>query len=1047
MSSITSQQTKLDLELVPKENRLNIDKCNGRIPHKLTPREPTFQLILDVIALTSCYPAFLITADVPEVYMHQFWNSVYKHDTFYRFKIDKKKRFKLTLEVFRDIFQIFPRVSGRDFDPLPFEEDTVSFLRELGHMLLSIRCINPRELLLLLSIGFYLERLVVLTSFVSPELKSFGRNKIRMHTSKDDYLINSLRFVSAKESTQIYGAILPECLTSPAMKESKAYKTYLGYATGVVPPKMAQKFKKASPSKKDSDLVPVDEEPVQKGKRVKRPAKKSTTKPAAGVVIREAPVETKSKSKEKEKVDVTRGKGIELLSEVALTEEAQMKEVRKKSLRDFHKTHPSGSGTVAEKPPSVDKITPIGNDEDDNKNDQDLSNEDSEQENESEEQVSDSEQEEESEDDDQEEEEFVHTPFPTDDKDDDNLESESDDVIKSDEKSDDVIKETTQEQVFEDAHVKIPTITKKIEVPLTSSSYVHVHHKVPRTQAPTLLTIPVFVITESSPVYTNIPQSSQTVTPLPILTTPNLPPTIETTNPLSTLLDFVSVFQFNDRITALEKEVAKLKKDPLHTQSFTARIKEQVKDQLPHILPKEVSNFAPPVIEKLIKESCDEVTLAKVSSQPHSTYEAASTLTEFELKKILLDKMEKSESYLAAPKHQDCYDSLKKSYDLDKAFFFSYDVHSLKRSRKDKDKDEDPSAGSDRGLKKRKLSKDAEPTTGLKKKDSTSGSSKGTKSQPKSSGKSVQSEEPVFEVADSDMPQDQEGNMGDNEDKPRKETASRRPTQNWLLTLAASTSTDKLLKDFDELMSTPIDFSGYILNGLKIKNLTQEILLGPAFRLLKGTHSNYVELEYDFKECYKALLEKLDWENPEGGDYLFDLSKPLPLITHGKHQRVPFKYFINNDLKYLQAGVSTMTYTTGIQSRGDVYSTKRILAVTHVKLMRKHGYGYLEEIVVRRADNVLYRFKEGDFPRLQINDIEDMLILVVQNWLINLLGDDVADFAIALRMFTRSLVIHKRVEDLQLGVKSYQKKINVTKPDTTRPDLIKRHPYTPYKDP
>ncbi|GKE64849.1 hypothetical protein Tco_1519010, partial [Tanacetum coccineum] len=59
--------------------------------------------------------------------------SVYKHDTFYRFKIDKKKRFKLTLEVFRDIFQIFPRVLGRDFDPLPSEEDIVSFLRELGH--------------------------------------------------------------------------------------------------------------------------------------------------------------------------------------------------------------------------------------------------------------------------------------------------------------------------------------------------------------------------------------------------------------------------------------------------------------------------------------------------------------------------------------------------------------------------------------------------------------------------------------------------------------------------------------------------------------------------------------------------------------------------------------------------------------------------------------------------------------------------------------------------------------------------------------------------
>nr|GEW71729.1 hypothetical protein [Tanacetum cinerariifolium] len=108
MSSIIAQQTKLDLELVPKENRLDISKCNGKIPHGLTPREPIFK-----------------------VYIHQFWNSVYKHDTFYRFKLDKKKRFKLNLEVFRYIFQICLRVPGRDFDALLSEEDIVSFLREL----------------------------------------------------------------------------------------------------------------------------------------------------------------------------------------------------------------------------------------------------------------------------------------------------------------------------------------------------------------------------------------------------------------------------------------------------------------------------------------------------------------------------------------------------------------------------------------------------------------------------------------------------------------------------------------------------------------------------------------------------------------------------------------------------------------------------------------------------------------------------------------------------------------------------------------------------
>ncbi|GJS33773.1 hypothetical protein Tco_0532155 [Tanacetum coccineum] len=399
----------------------------------------------------------------------------------------------------------------------------------------------------------------------------------------------------------------------------------------------------------------------------------------------------------------------------------------------------------------------------------------SKQENESKERESDSEQDEESDDDDQEEEEFdqeneseddemksdeeqgmddITDQFDTDARLEEPTETatgiihgEGNDTEMTEAQQSNENLETTQEQVVEDAHVTISIVPKKTEVPVTSSSRssdlaskflkildipqtdaeivspldVHVHHEVPRTQAPTLFTIPISVIPESSSVFTNIPQSSHTFTPTPIQATPTPPPKIETTSPLSNLPNFSSVFRFNDRITALEKEVVDLKKDPLHTQvaslvdnhldtrlgetrqefmnflseSLTARIKEQVKDQLPQILPQKVSNFAPPVIEKLIKESRDEVTLVNVSSQPQSTYEAASTLTEFELKKILLDKMEKSESYLTAPEHQDCYDGLKKSYTLDKDFFYSYNVYSLKRSRKDKDKDEDPSVGSD----------------------------------------------------------------------------------------------------------------------------------------------------------------------------------------------------------------------------------------------------------------------------------------------------------------------------------------------------------------
>ncbi|GKB26944.1 hypothetical protein Tco_0866345 [Tanacetum coccineum] len=417
-----------------------------------------------------------------------------------------------------------------------------------------------------------------------------------MHTSKDDYLINTLRFVSKKEASQIYGAVLPECLTSPEMKESKAYKTYLGYASGGVPPKVARKFKKASPSKKESKLAPGDDKPVKKGKRLKTRAKKSASKPATGIVIKEPHVETKSKRKEKEKVDVAHGKGMELLSEVALSKKAQMKEARKKSLRDFHKTHPSGSGMIVEKPPSVEKITPTvtsegtgdkpwvtdvtnddsseseskswGNDEDDSNNEQDSSGESSKQENDSDEHELDSKQDEESNDDDQEKEDFDQENKSEDDTATGIIQGEGNDAGMFEAQQGNENLETTQEQVVEDAHVTISNVPKKTEVLVTSSSCPsdlaskflnfsdipqtdaeivspldgHVHHEVPRTQVPTLLTIPVLVIPESSLVFTNIPQSSHTFTPTPIQTTPTPPPIIETTNPLSNLPDFSSVF-------------------------------------------------------------------------------------------------------------------------------------------------------------------------------------------------------------------------------------------------------------------------------------------------------------------------------------------------------------------------------------------------------------------------------------------------------------------------------------------------------------------------
>nr|GEZ59822.1 hypothetical protein [Tanacetum cinerariifolium] len=65
-----------------------------------------------------------------------------------------------------------------------------------------------------------------------------------------------------------------------------------------------------------------------------------------------------------------------------------------------------------------------------------------------------------------------------------------------------------------------------------------------------------------------------------------------------------------------------------------------------------------------------------------------------------------------------------------------------------------------------------------------------------------------------------------------------------------------------------------------------------------------------------------------------------------------------------------------------VYSRRRIIAVTRLTIMKKYDYGHLEEI--------------------------------------------------------------ERVEDLQLGVKSYQKKLNLTKPDAYRSNLRNKTAYTSY---
>ncbi|GKA76307.1 hypothetical protein Tco_0782768 [Tanacetum coccineum] len=254
--------------------------------------------------------------------------------------------------------------------------------------------------------------------------------------------------------------------------------------------------------------------------------------------------------------------------------------------------------------------------------------------------------------------------------------------------------------------------------------------------------------------------------------------------------------------------------------------------------------------------------------------------------------------------------------------------------------------------------------------------------------KSAQAEEPMHTVKDLEEPAHQEFVTGDTKDKLDEETsqhpnwflnpaklptpnrdwnktwpAAYGPVQPWLSTLAQKEDTHE---SFNELMDTPLDFLAFV-----------------------------------------ATTDQLDWNNPKGQQYPHDLRKPLPLIPNSRgRQVIPFDYFINNNLAYLSGGVLSRTYTTSVTKTKaadyehikwiedlvpnrmeyacDVYSKHIIIDFIKLQIVEWHNYKHLDWITVHRDDDKMYTFKEGNFNRLRIQDIEDMPLLIVQGKLTNL---------------------------------------------------------------
>ncbi|GJR06874.1 hypothetical protein Tco_0529858 [Tanacetum coccineum] len=288
--------------------------------------------------------------------------------------------------------------------------------------------------------------------------------------------------------------------------------------------------------------------------------------------------------------------------------------------------------------------------------------------------------------------------------------------------------------------------------------------------------------------------------------------------------------------------------------------------------------------------------------------------------------MTKSKSFNKSPKQRALYHALMESILEDEDAIDEGVANKLKkRKQDDADKEKGPFAGSDRGLKRWKTSKDTKPSK---------------KAAPKHNWFKKPERPPT-----------------PNSDCNVRKSIDFRPPQTWIIKIAQA---EKPPLSFDELMSTPIDFSAYVMNHLKIDKLTQEHLIRPTFNPLKGTCKSHVKLEYNFKKCYKALTDRLDLNKPEGKEYPFDLSKPLPLIMVQGRQVVPVDYFINNDLEYLRGGSSRKKYTT---------STTKTKAA-------KYDIPGIEDMVpsLMRLDE-LYKFSDGTLTsvRTVLHDIASNL--------------------------------------------------------------------------
>nr|GFB71024.1 hypothetical protein [Tanacetum cinerariifolium] len=216
-----------------------------------------------------------------------------------------------------------------------------------------------------------------------------------------------------------------------------------------------------------------------------------------------------------------------------------------------------------------------------------------------------------------------------------------------------------------------------------------------------------------------LPMSAPTLTPSTIatITTTQQAPIPHTTDPSTLLQDlpnFGSLFGFDNRLKTLEANISEFMQtnqtiDENMQTIIKEQVKEQVKVQVSKILPK---------IEQTVNEQLETEVLTRSSNSSKTSYAVAANLSEMELKKILIEKMEGKKSIQRSNEQRNLYKALVEAYESDKIILDTYGDTVMQKRRRDDDvdKDEEPSAGSDWGSKRRREGKEPNSASAPKEK-------------------------------------------------------------------------------------------------------------------------------------------------------------------------------------------------------------------------------------------------------------------------------------------------------------------------------------------